>query len=336
MSGNWTLPYPRIIHQTGLAATGEKPWHIAKYEIDTKLHPKYKGKGMVIGVVDTGISQTHVEKGQLQGRLKKAKDFTKSRYGEWGDNPHGTHVSGILLGNLWGILPEAMLVSGKALGDGGTGSDQSVIQAMKFCADEGARVINMSLGSPEKSDAIEGLMRELHQQGIIIGCAAGNDSGRPNWPGRSEHGICWSASDQNEMLAMFSCYGPEVDAVAPGVEIRSLGRGGTEMVMSGTSQACPFGMGVIAARIGYGEKIGWPIIKTVDQAIDWMASTFRDVGDKGRDDKFGVGMPNVDKVFAGAPATQPGQPQLGRVTPTTSMLSLSDGTNWLAKFEQIK
>lgn len=179
---------------------------------------------------------------------------------------HGSHVAGIIAAQLndygiAGINPNIRIMPVKVMGstssDTAVPTSESFARGIQYAADNGADVINMSLGWP-KSLETENLRRSVFaalQKGVIIVAAAGNNnSPEPLFPCAYEGVICVAASTLDGSYAGFSNYGGHVDVVAPGEGILSLhpvvfepdffSVTGFE-VRSGTSQAAP----VVAALI---------------------------------------------------------------------------------------
>lgn len=188
------------------------------------------------------------------------------------DAEHGTHVSGIVAarrGNgigVDGIAPAVRIMVIRAVPDGDE-RDKDVANAIRYAADNGARVINMSFGkgySPRK-DAVDAAVRHAESKGVLLVHAAGNDAAdsdtTPNFPNRYYAGggvarnwIEVGASSQAlaSLAANFSNYGRErVDVFAPGVDIRSTVPGNRYNAESGTSMAAPVVSGVAALLLAY-------------------------------------------------------------------------------------
>lgn len=295
---NW-LPPPCLVEHTimSFADAMSLPWHITQYGIDKNVWPIASGEGIRVGIVDTGVSRYHAEQGGLADRVMEADDFSGSRNGWEDSNGHGTHVAGIVAGKPCGVSPMCKLIISKALGENGAGTDRAVAAALGNCAKHGANVINLSLGSDTDSPTILGMVRELEQQGILIVAAAGNSGGGVNSPGRDQHTICDAAIDQNGVVAAFSCHGPRVDCCAPGVQILSLGLGMQMVLMSGTSMSSPWVSGMLANYQSWLLKKRQPLIKGALEAVAVLTSGSDDLGDPGRDELYGVGLPDSTKMF---------------------------------------
>ncbi|WP_416986294.1 S8 family serine peptidase [Streptomyces sp. T028] len=232
-----------------------------------------EGQGVTVAVLDTGVDQSHPD---LAGRIAEARDFsgssgTEDRVG------HGTHVASIVAGSgaasggsRKGVAPSARLLVGKVLGDDGYGSDSQVIAGMEWAAAEGAKVVNLSLGSDETTDGTDPMSLALNElsesTGTLFVVAAGNSGengpGTVGSPGAADAALTVGAVDRDDTLASFSSRGPRVgddavkpDVTAPGVGIVAARAAGTALdtvvddnyvAASGTSMATPHVAGAAA------------------------------------------------------------------------------------------
>lgn len=241
----WEMP-PYVTHQRLMESQlGEElPWSLTDYGIPAGCWDKgVTGTSVVVGVVDTGVDQAHKELGDLKGRVVDVQDFSGSRFG-WRDVVgHGTHVAGTIAAafrngiGVAGVAPEANLYIAKALNDNGNGTEDSIASAIRWLVSCGCQIINLSLGSPQPSLVIRAAVDDAARQGSLVVVAAGNSSGDVGYPAKWPSCLAVTAFDRNRVLAPFSCFGPEVDIGAPGVEILSTYLNGTYGLLSGTCLA---------------------------------------------------------------------------------------------------
>ncbi|MBD0738633.1 S8 family peptidase [Streptomyces sp. CBMA29] len=234
----------------------------------------YEGAGVKVAVLDTGVDQTHPD---LKGRVAKAEDFTGSPTGTGDHFGHGTHVASIVGGTgaasggaRKGVAKAANLLVGKVLGDDGYGYDSQVIAGMQWAADQGAKVVNMSLGADDESDGTDPMSLALNEiseaSGTLFVVAAGNNGQNGQQtvgiPGVADDALTVGAVDGQDALANFSSRGPRYgdgavkpDVTAPGVDIVAARASGTTLgdpvdpyyvSLSGTSMATPHVAGAAA------------------------------------------------------------------------------------------
>ena len=192
----------------------------------------------VVAVVDTGVDSTHPF---LQGRvLSGGYDFIDGDSTPNDGHSHGTHVAGTII-DCVGSAPISILPV-RVLNNQGEGTSLTVIAGIKYAADHGADVINLSLGggcTKAEDDAISYAIGK----GCLVVAAAGNDNEDTVYscPAHITTGgmIVVSAGDSNHNKAYFSNYGSSVDLMAPGVSIKATVPGGSFGVKSGTSMATP-------------------------------------------------------------------------------------------------
>ena len=207
---------------------------------------------VVVAVVDTGVDYTHPD---LVGRVDTANDydFVNGDSDAMDDNGHGTHVSGIIAATAdnniggAGVAPECKILPVKVLDSKGSGDTIGVAAGIRYAADAGAKIINLSLAGP--SDATMGdAVAYAQGKGCIVVAAAGNDgsSAGASYPARYANVVGVGATDSSNAHATFSNYGPGVDIAAPGVNVLSTVLGGGYASWSGTSMASPFVSAVAA------------------------------------------------------------------------------------------
>ncbi|MEV7287112.1 S8 family serine peptidase [Streptomyces sp. NPDC093252] len=193
----------------------------------------YDGKGVKIAVLDTGVDTHHDD---LKSQVVASKNFTSAA--DAGDKyGHGTHVASIAAGTgaksggkFKGVAPGAQILNGKVLDDNGFGDDSGILAGMEWAAEQGAGVVNLSLGGGDtpEIDPLEAAVNKLSaEKGILFAIAAGNDGPESvGSPGSADAALTVGAVDDQDKLAGFSSTGPRVgdgaikpDVTAPGVAI---------------------------------------------------------------------------------------------------------------------
>jgi subtilisin family serine protease len=239
---------------------------------------------VTVAVIDSGIAEHHA--------LDVADRRNFSSDGEPLDTlGHGTHVAGIIgarRGAAKGIAPGCTLLSLKALGHSGMGSNDAVADAVAFATEAKADIICMSLGSASANARVHAAIQAAHAQGVIVVCAAGNDGGAVDFPAAFPETIAVGAVDRNGVACEFSCRGKEIIVAAPGHDITSTWLSDGYATISGTSMAAPFVAGTLALYVSACKKAGQKV--THRHVVDALSSTCRDVGATGRDDVYGWGL----------------------------------------------
>jgi subtilisin family serine protease len=221
-------------------------------------------------------------------------DFANNDNDPRDDHGHGTHVAGIVAAtanNGLGVAGAASLgcpaqiMALKVLKSSGEGTDSDVAAAVRYAAEQGARVINLSLGDPAETPAIGIAIEDATAQGALVVAAAGN-SGRFGvyYPAAYEDAVAVAASDSANRRAYFSAYGPQVDLTAPGVGIFSTLRNNGYGTLSGTSMATPH-VAAAAALLASQPQFDSPA--KIRAALEYTAL---DLGAVCRDPYFGAGL----------------------------------------------
>jgi thermitase len=260
--------------------------------------------GAKIGIVDTGIDQTHPE---LSGKVAACGDAFGGTVvdGECTDDSlHGTHVAGTIAAKannatgVAGVDFNASLVICKALrGGAGVGLTSDVAGCITWAHAHGAKVISMSLGggaSTTLQQAVQGAWENGGANGSVLVAAAGNDGDSTvNYPAGYAEVVSVAATDQNDAKASFSNTNADVEVAAPGVNILSTIPGGQYEQMSGTSMATPHASGVTGVLWQLNPTATASGIRAkLDAAVD-------DLGAAGRDQSFGFGRVNLCKAAGG-------------------------------------
>ncbi|WP_328663601.1 S8 family serine peptidase [Streptomyces sp. NBC_00328] len=226
----------------------------------------HTGKGVKVAVLDSGVDQNHPD---LKGAEIAEKNFSSSPGPEDRDG-HGTHVASILAGTgaqsggrYKGVAPDVQLLDGKVVNDHGFGNSSAIVRGMQWAVDEGAKVVNMSIGVSDFTDVdpMEEAIARLSDKALFV-VSAGNDgdkAGTINSPGSAPEALTVGAVDKQDQIAPFSSRGPTAtgeskpDITAPGVDITAaLTTEGPEpsgdgyTTMSGTSMSAPHAAGAAA------------------------------------------------------------------------------------------
>ncbi len=259
---------------------------------------------VIIAVLDTGVDLDHPD---LAAKIVPGYDFVNRDDNPQDDQGHGTHVAGIaaavsnngegVAGVSWG----ARIMPVKVLGSNGAGRYSAIVDGIIFATDNGADVINLSLGAPFNSRALEDAVNYAVEHGVTVVTAAGNSgSNTIDYPAAYENTIAVASTDSSDNRSRFSTYGDFVDLAAPGSDIGSTGLDDTYIYNSGTSQAAPHVAGAAAVLIGYSSDFNTP--ERVRTALE---TTALDRGSSGWDQYYGHGIIQLDRALQSDPGSAP-------------------------------
>lgn len=287
-----------------------------------RIPPTYRGDGVKIALIDSGVDINHPD---LKGRIAAGFDLVDRDGKHWDTDEvgHGSHCAGTVAGadsghGIIGIAPGAEVHVCKIF-PGGRFSD--LIEALDYCIQKKIDVVNLSLGADAGSIFVARKIEEARQAGIACIVAAGNLADQPvRFPGSLPTVFTVGAlgktetfpADTNHAGAMigqptpdgyfparFSCVGPEVDAVGPGVAIVSSVPGGGYAAMDGTSMAAPHVTAlaalVLAHRADFRRPFGSPA-ERVQRLFDVLRACCRPLPEFGPD-RVGAGLPDATQAL---------------------------------------
>ncbi|GAA1603652.1 hypothetical protein GCM10009804_70020 [Kribbella hippodromi] len=258
-----------------------------------------------VAVLDTGVDAGHPD---LVGHLLPGYNTFNTALAPNDGDGHGTAVTGIIAagtGNsigIAGVAWNAKVRPVKVLDDGGEGSDANVINGLNWAVKNGARVVNMSLGSSEDSPILHTAIKNAVAKGVVLVAASGNTGvSAPHYPAAYPEVLSVGATNWYGAVTDFSTYGDTVDIAAPGYDITSTAPraktpAGYEpylMGLSGTSFSSPIVAGVAALV-----RNKWPTF-TPAQVMARLKATARDAGPRGIDPYFGAGMLDAYAALGG-------------------------------------
>ncbi|RWZ58199.1 peptidase S8 [Halobacillus fulvus] len=211
-----------------------------------------------IAIIDSGVDYNHPD---LDGKTILGYDFVDNDYDPMDLNNHGTHVAGTAAAEtnnsqgVAGMAPNTKILAVRALGANGSGSLYDIADAIRYSADYGAEVINLSLGCDCDTQTLEDAVNYAWNKGSVVIAAAGNDGVSTTFePASYDNAIAVGAVDSNNNKASFSNYGTWVDVTAPGVDIASTMPNGGYAYMSGTSMAAPHVAGLAGLLASQGRS----------------------------------------------------------------------------------
>jgi len=247
------------------------------------------GRNVIVAVVDTGISPSHPV---LSGRISPLgfdfvdndPDPTEPATGgpSFG---HGTFIAGIIAL----LAPDSTLLPLRAMDATGRGNAFAITAAIRFAVNSGARVINLSLGMEDKSDAIDDAIDYAVQNNVVVVVSAGNRNRRqPQFPANESSVAAIAAVDDFDVKANFSNHGSYVSVSAPGVDLYSAFPGDRFAAWSGTSFAAPLVAGQAALLLSLEPKLRFDAairkIQDTSVNIDGLNPNFQGQLGRGRID----------------------------------------------------
>jgi hypothetical protein len=267
---------------------------------------------VVIAIIDTGIDETHPD---LAGKIVAGYDYVDGDSNPHDTNGHGTHVAGIsaaatnnsigVAGTSW----QSPVMALRVLGTTGSGTSSAIVNGINFAYQNGAKVLNMSLGGSSYSQTMQDAVNAAHGAGKLVVAAMGNNnSSTPAYPAAYTNVMAVSATGPTDTKASYSNYGSHCDISAPGGDMGFLhdpngilstmptysvylntqyGYSQNYDTLNGTSQASPYVAGVAALIFALNPAL------TPDQVQTAIQSTATDLGAAGWDQYFGWGRVNA-------------------------------------------
>lgn len=278
---------------------------------------------VVVAILDTGVAY------QDRGIYKRAPDLAETGFVQGydfingdpyadDDNWHGTHVCGTVAQStdntlgVAGVAFRCSIMPVKVLDQEGVGSDAAIIQGIRYAADNGADVINMSLSGEDESEILKEAVDYAASKGVIV-CASSGNNGRDAvaYPAGYRSCIAVGATDRQSRRAGYSNYGDALDVVAPGgnaaegilqqtYRYRGQPTGPFDYVESdGTSMASPHAAGVCALIKSKNPNWGAADVRGA------LASTCVDLGAAGWDPQYGFGLIDAAGALAASRLSSP-------------------------------
>lgn len=250
------------------------------------------GEGVRVAIIDTGILSTHPDLDVAGGT-----NIINPRARPEDDHGHGTFAAGVVGARdndigIIGIAPKCDLYAVKALDNRGLGDIEDVIAGIDWCVDQSIRVINLSLGISNHSQAVKAACDAAWNggKGAVLVAASGNNE-PPVYPANYGSVISVGATDRSNYLAPFSSTGPPVELVAPGADVYSCTLNGRYGQNSGTSFSAPHIAGAAALLFSTGRYSDAAHVR------QHLRNTALDLGAAGRDESFGYGRLDVKKAW---------------------------------------
>ncbi len=263
--------------------------------------------GVIIAVLDTGVELNHPD---IRNKIvSPGRDFVGSGTDASDDHWHGTHVAGIAAAEtnnelgIAGVGWNCTILPAKIIAASGEGDYGALILAIYWAVDQGAKVINLSLGGEARDEDLLAALKYAYEHNVVVVAAAGNEAAPVLYPAAyDQYCLAVAATDYSDHRADFSNKGPEVDVAAPGVDVLSLyptwdtPEGFAPYVYaSGTSMATPHVAGLAALLKSLKP---WLTAGEIMNIIRYSADDMNATAFPGRDDELGYGRINAERALA--------------------------------------
>lgn len=248
-------------------------WQRIRLEEGQAMAPNL-GYGVKVAVIDTGLDVEHPALVEALAPTEEWWDFyaddslpqEEGSLGEGGYG-HGTNVAGIVRQ----VAPRATILPLRVLGPDGRGEVADLTEAIGWAVDNGAQVINLSLGSADLSDAVEAAILKATDRGVLVVASTGNTADTAvTYPAASafSQDIGWqrlsvTSLDTNDVKSSFATYGSIVELSAPGEDVFGPAPQLRVAAWSGTSMAAPMAAGALALALG--ERLKVPAVNLADE-----------------------------------------------------------------------
>ncbi len=236
----------------------DRQWALPHIQAEIAWNEMDELNAITVAVIDTGVCMSHED---LVGRvLDKGYDFVDND-----DDPedvfgHGCSVAGIIAANIdngigiAGFAPNSSILPVRVLGPSGSGSMADVAAGIVYAADNGADIINLSLGSMVGSQVTQDAVNHAIAKGVTVIASAGNSGGDlPGFPARYENVVAVGAIDPNGGRSSFSNKGGDI--WAPGRDVHTIFLDNGYKALNGTSFSAPYVAAMAAVLEGMGAEL---------------------------------------------------------------------------------
>jgi subtilisin family serine protease len=249
------------------------------------------GSGILVAVLDTGVENHETIDPARFSRIDlvgESNDFEGNFAG------HGTGVAAIIAGQATyapGMASNVDILSIRVLDDAGMGNSFTVAEGIMVAVEQGAEVINLSLGSFADSPILKKAVEYARSQGVVLVAATGNDGiSEIMYPARYDGVVAVGAVDAKKQVLPFSNQGSEIDITAPGFGVQTAWSDNQIVSFSGTSASAAFVSGAIADLLSDSQSL------TAQEAAVIVLNFADDGGGPGKDELYGHGILNYRRI----------------------------------------
>lgn len=313
------VAYVEPEYRLHLARTPNDPryseqWALPRIDAPAAWERSTGSAAVRVAVVDTGVYTGHPE---LVGRVLPGRDFVHDDDDAADDHGHGTFIAGVIAAagddgvGVAGVCWSCQIVPVKVMDSAGNGGSGTVAQGIRWAVDQGAQVLNISLGGGRNPAVLREAISYAEQRGVLVVAAAGNEAldGNPvEYPAAYPSVLAVAATTPDDRHAIFSNYGEQIDLAAPGVGITSTtwGSAGSDGYTTddGTSAATPFVAGVAGLLLSVNPEL------RADSLRELLRSSADDLGVSGWDVYTGAGRVNAARALERVVAERAAEPEL--------------------------
>jgi thermitase len=294
-------------------------WYLSKIEAPAAWDTTVGSSTVIVAVVDTGVSNSHPD---IKGKVLQGYDFVNNDTDASDDNGHGTAVAGIVAASsnngvgMASVSWNSAILPLKVLGADGSGNYSWMANGITWAADNGARIINLSLGGTSSSRTLQDAVNYAWNRNVVLVAAAGNNGNSTAfYPAACANVVAVSATDSSDKRPTWSNYGSYVDLSAPGVSVLTLQGSSSYAYWNGTSFSSPVAAGVVALMAAANPGLANAGV------VDALLKNSDDIGTAGFDNFYGHGRVNARRAVAAVvnPVPQDG------TAPSVAFSSPADG-----------
>ena len=258
----------------------------------TKAWSTTVGNSLLVGILDTGVDQNHPD---LAGKVTAGTD--NPDYDLNDQIGHGTEVAGIIAANtnnnlgIAGISWNTKVLSLRITDDVGQARVSTVVKALEDAYNKGAKIVQISLSTNQFSHTLRDSIQQAQDRGILVVSTAGNTGvSELRYPAAFDGVIGVGATNQAKEIESYSTRGEHVDLVAPGTSVYTTSAYSSYETVTGTSFSSP--------QIAGAAALVWSIVPTLtnEEVSEILINSADDLGDPGKDEKYGNGILNIEKA----------------------------------------
>jgi len=300
-------------------------WHLATIQAPSAWNITTGSSSVKIAIVDSGVDPTHPD---LAPKLIPGWSFITGTTDTHDTMGHGTTTAGAAaaLGNngigVAGVAWQNPVMPLVVVDSTGFASYSNIASAITYAADQGARIVNVSIGGTSASSTLQSAVNYAWNKGTVVFASSGNGgSSTPYYPAGCQNVVSVGATDSNDTLASWSNYGSWMSLVAPGVNIYTTTNGGGYGYASGTSYSSPIAAGVGALVLSYSPSL------SASSLVNVLERNSDDLGAAGYDPTFGWGRVNAYRALTGSGASLDTTPPAVTITNPAASASIQGTVN---------